>query len=113
MNSLLSGLRAWVVQRISAVYMLLALPMVLLVSLQTPSTHEEWLALIRRPLVGGAGGLLVVAVLFHAWVGVRNVVLDYTAARPALRLVLLGAIAAWLLLLGIWTVGIGVKVVAS
>jgi succinate dehydrogenase / fumarate reductase membrane anchor subunit len=46
--------------------------------------------------------VLAVALLAHAWVGVRDVVLDYIGPL-ALRLAVLALAAAGLVLLGLWT----------
>ena len=37
----------------------------------------------------------------HAWVGIRDVILDYVR-RPLLRLTLLALLWAWLLALAVW-----------
>lgn len=101
---LLSGQRAWVVQRLTALYILLfvvAGVCGLLIG-ERPS-YDTWRALVAHP-AGATGVLLFFAALFvHAWIGLRDIVLDYV--HPfALRAALLVAIAAGLLALQIWTV---------
>jgi succinate dehydrogenase / fumarate reductase membrane anchor subunit len=90
---LLSGLRAWVAQRVSAVVLLVLVPGVatfLLVS--PPRDYDQWRALIARPAIGLALAIGFVALLVHAWVGLRDVVLDYVHFRT-LRAILLIAVA--------------------
>lgn len=102
-----SGLPAWFIQRISAIYMLLCV--VALIGLFTwHPLHSfiEWKSWVARPAVTLGMALFFVALLSHMWVGLRDVLLDY--ARPAiLRKALLwmvavglcagGASIAWLL----------------
>lgn len=103
-GSWFTGLRAWWVQRLSAVYMLLFL-MFLLVSMavhpsQAAASWRDWVA---RPVITGAFLIFTAALLIHMWVGLRDVLLDY--ARPAgvrnlmLALVAFGLLgtAAWML----------------
>jgi len=98
----LSGLHAWVTQRLTALYLLLFIPGALLYLLNAPvHSHAEWQALLGRPAVVTLLALAIAALLFHSWVGGRDVLLDY--ARPAaLRLTLLALLWIWLLVLGLW-----------
>ena len=101
-----TGLKAWWVQRMSAVYMLLFV-LFLLYSLALHPLHEfsRWHAWVARP--GASVALLVffAALLGHMWVGLRDVLLDY--AKPAaLRRGMLAAVALGLLGLGIWLLAI-------
>ena len=88
-----TGLPAWLVQRVSAVFMLLfLLGSLSLAALHPLHTYTEWKSWVARPTVTLALGLFFAALLSHMWVGLRDVLLDY--ARPALlRQVLLGAVA--------------------
>lgn len=110
MNRQLSGLRAWVIQRLSAVYMALFLLVALsYVGTATPDSHPAWTALVARPGVSIALALFFAALLYHVWVGVRNVILDYV--RPAaLRLTVLALLWGWLLFLAVWLLRILLRV---
>lgn len=97
-----SGLAAWLVQRVSAVYMFLFIVYLLAhFGLDPPDSFSSWHGWIARPGVSLATGAFFCALLAHAWVGGRDVILDYVrpiAARaPALVLLAaaLIAIAAW------------------
>lgn len=98
-----SGQRAFVVQRLSALLLLAYLAgAALRLALGPAVTFSEWQAWAAEPLGAAVLLLLAAALVAHAWVGVRDVALDY--ARPAaLRLAVLGAIAAALALLMAWT----------
>ena len=104
-----TGLPAWLVQRASAVYMLLFVLFLLgFFALYPPHSYAEWKNWVGRPAITLALALFFAALLSHMWVGLRDVLLDY--ARPAglrqalLWLVALGLCAcaasvAWLLVL--------------
>ena len=98
----MSGLPAWLVQRATAVYMLLFIMYLLAhFALDRPDSFLSWRGWIASPGVSLATGAFFCALLAHAWVGVRDVIMDYVrpvAARaPALAVltVALIAIAAW------------------
>ena len=104
-----TGLPAWLVQRASAVYMLLFVLFLLgFFWLHPLHSYAEWKSWVARPSITLALALFFAALLSHMWVGLRDVLLDY--ARPAglrqalLWLVALGlcasaAIVAWLLIM--------------
>lgn len=97
-----TGLRAWWVQRISAIYMLLFV-LFLLYSLGWHPLHDhaQWQAWMSRPAISVAFLVFFAALLGHMWVGLRDVLLDY--AKPAaLRRGLLAAVAAGLIGLAVW-----------
>ena len=91
---LFSGQAAWVVQRLTALLVLLLI-FALVTLLVRPSGFEAW-----RALVASAHGAVLimigfVAVGIHGWIGVRDIVLDYIH-QPALRLVVLALVASLL-----------------
>jgi len=96
------GLRDWLLQRISAVYLAGFLVFFLLhISLRPAPTFHEWHAWIAHPAMTVAGTAFVLAVLLHAWLGMRDVVLDYVH-RLWLRLLLLSLIGLLLTGCGLW-----------
>ena len=101
-----TGLRAWWVQRVSALYMLLFVLFLLYsFALQPPRAFPQWRAWLARPGTSVAFLVFFAALLGHMWVGLRDVLLDY--AKPAsLRRSLLAAVAFGLLGLGIWLLSI-------
>jgi succinate dehydrogenase / fumarate reductase membrane anchor subunit len=98
-----SGLKAWAIQRLTAVYVgLFALYLLGVLVVAAPADHAAWRAWIGGPVVSVAMLLFVVSVLMHAWIGVRDVLIDYV--HPiALRATLLGSIALLLIALGLWS----------
>lgn len=98
-----AGQRAFVLQRLTALALLAYVAgWALRLALGPPVALEQWRDWAARPAGAALIGLLAAALLLHAWVGVRDVVLDYV--RPlALRLAVLGAAATGLAFLGLWT----------
>lgn len=99
----LGALQPWLVQRLSAVFMLLFLGFVLVHFLvDPPHSYVAWRAWVDQPVVGVGALLFFVALLMHAWVGLRDVTLDYVnplgvrvAVLALIALALVGA-AAWI-----------------
>jgi succinate dehydrogenase / fumarate reductase membrane anchor subunit len=94
-----SGLKAWALQRGTAIY--LALFFVYLVGtllLAAPTDEAAWRAWWSHPVMSVAALVFVAALLVHAWIGVRDILIDYlwhTGARVAalalVALVLVGS----------------------
>jgi succinate dehydrogenase / fumarate reductase membrane anchor subunit len=105
-RSSFTGLPAWLVQRASAVCMLLFLVFVLsTLWLHPRPSYVEWRSWVGGPGVSLAVFVFFVALLSHIWVGLRDVLLDY--ARPAgLRRFLLGALGAGLFGTAAWVLWI-------
>jgi len=113
MVSRLSGLGAWLLQRLSAVYLLGFLLLFTLAWAGAPDAgHEALAAALARPPLALAAALAMASLLVHAWVGVRDVILDYVHSA-AWRLVALGVLATWLLSLAIWSAWILLKVTTA
>jgi len=87
-----SGQRAWLLQRYSAIAILVLLVLgIVRLATGTGSGYERWHALATST----HGAVLVLAFFvsmgLHGWIGVRDVVLDYVHP-PAARLALLGIV---------------------
>jgi len=102
MRGVLSGLNAWVLQRASAVYLLLfILIMPTSIFYLELNSYSAWHAFILSPLVAISWILFFVSLLAHAWVGIRDVVVDYV--HPfAVRLIILSLLAFYLIAMMIW-----------
>lgn len=110
----LSGLAAWLVQRLSAVYMGLFLLSMAVILLATPQLdYAHWRGLFAHPLLAIATTMFFLALLLHAWVGMRDVILDYAGQSPPMRLLLLSLLGGWLIALGIWVIRIMVMVMVQ
>jgi succinate dehydrogenase / fumarate reductase membrane anchor subunit len=97
-----SGLKAWAIQRLSAIYIgLFSLYLVAVLLFAAPTDYPAWKAWIGGPVVSVALLLLVLSVLMHAWIGVRDILIDYV--HPiAVRAALLGLVALALVAMGLW-----------
>ena len=97
-----SGLKAWAIQRLTAIYIgLFSLYLVLALLFSAPADYVAWKAWIGGPLVSVAMLLFIASVLMHAWIGVRDVLIDYL--HPiAIRATVLGLVALSLVAMGLW-----------
>jgi succinate dehydrogenase / fumarate reductase membrane anchor subunit len=98
------GLRAWLLQRASAVY--LALFILYLIGyfvLNPPSSYAAWRDWVTNPVVSVAWTGFVLAVMIHGWVGMRDIILDYVG-NIAVRLVVLALVGVVLAGSGVWAV---------
>lgn len=96
------GLRDWLVQRVTAlVIATYAVLFVLALLVCTPSTYADWRALFAPQWMRLASFLFFVSLFWHAWIGVRDILMDYvksTGVRLGLQIVvilLLFAYMAW------------------
>ncbi len=93
------GLRGWLVQRISAVVMAVyTIILVVALAAAPPADYAAWKALFGHGLMRLATLLFVVAVLLHAWVGMRDILMDYvkpTGLRLALHVAVILALAGY------------------
>jgi succinate dehydrogenase / fumarate reductase membrane anchor subunit len=72
------GLRDWLAQRITAVIMAVyALVVLVLMAQRAPFTHEAWKALFSQGWMRIATLLFAVSLAWHAWVGTRDILMDY------------------------------------
>ena len=72
------GLDMWLMQRASAVYMTLFIPLFAALALSAaPLDYPAWRGLfVSLPMKAGAL-LFVVCLLVHAWIGLREIFIDY------------------------------------
>ncbi len=100
------GLRSWLVQRISAAVMATyALFIGGWVLLHSPVGYEAWKALFSGNVVRSFTLLTLLALFSHAWVGVRDIVMDYVKPAGA-RLMIHVLVILVLILYAIWSVQI-------
>ena len=93
MRKAVSGLRAWLVQRVSAVYMLFFIIFLLThFVVDPPRSYLAWHDWMISPGVNVIATVFSAALLAHAWVGVRDVIMDYV--HPiAIRVLVLSSLA--------------------
>ena len=100
------GLRDWLIQRITAVVM--AVYSVLLggyLLLQGRMDYDIWTALFSNQIVRTFTLLFLFSLFYHAWIGIRDIVMDYVK-WAAMRLVIYTLVILALLLYAIWSVQI-------
>ncbi len=103
------GLDMWLLQRASAIYMALFLPVFLFCVLTAgPLDFTSWHALFEPLAAKVASLLFIAAMLTHAWIGLREIFIDYLhcASCTLLRLVLYFAFAVLYLACLVWAVDI-------
>ena len=100
------GLRDWLIQRISAVVMTvysLTLSAYLLV--QPRLDYDAWTGLFSSLTVRTFTLLFLLSLFYHAWIGVRDIVMDYIKSTGT-RLVIHVLVILVSLLYTIWSVQI-------
>jgi succinate dehydrogenase / fumarate reductase, membrane anchor subunit len=92
------GLRDWLAQRATAVVMALY-TVILLISFLSGSnfSYEGWAGLFAHQWFKIATFVTLLSLFYHAWVGMRDIWMDYVTKSVALRLVLQVATIAWLI----------------
>ncbi|WP_223248446.1 succinate dehydrogenase, hydrophobic membrane anchor protein [Sulfurirhabdus autotrophica] len=100
------GLRDWLMQRIAAVILLIYSLFVLgFIILNMPISFTSWHAFFTHVWMRFFTLLSFIALYLHAWVGIRNVLMDYVHST-AIRLILHGSVIVALVIYFIWTVQI-------
>ena len=98
------GMRDWLVQRVTAVLMALY-TLVLLVQLLLPGPldYYRWAGIYAAQWMKVFTFVVIVSLMWHAWVGVRDILMDYV--KPVgTRLVLQVATLVWLVGCAGWAV---------
>ncbi len=91
------GLQAWLYQRLTGAFMMLYILYFLSVILtQDQMTYLQWVKWFSHPLMNTATGLFFLHLAYHAWVGMRDIVLDYVS-NDSLRLFTLAGISFFLI----------------
>lgn len=100
------GLRDWLIQRVSAAVM--ALYSIVLAGWllwQPRVNYDVWMALFSSQWVRSFTLLFLLSLYYHAWIGVRDIAMDYV--KPAgIRLAIYVLVILALLLYTIWSVEI-------
>lgn len=95
------GLRDWLVQRITAVLMIAYTGLlIVLVAVYQPEHYEEFKSLFSIQWVKIASLLCFAGLCWHAWVGVRNILMDYAHPmfiRLTLQVVCIVALLGYLI----------------
>lgn len=90
------GMKEWLLQRLTAVVMLLYTVMMLVFLLTMPGSYEEWRIFFQNGWVQVFSQITFAALLYHVWIGMRDVWMDYI--KPdGVRLVAHSLTILWLL----------------
>ena len=100
------GLRDWLVQRVTAAVMVLYVLALAGWALWQPALgYDNWTELFAGNLMRSFTLLFLLSLFYHAWIGVRDIVMDYV--RPAaVRLFIHVLVILALILYVIWSVQI-------
>ena len=100
------GLKDWLAQRITAIVMALY-TIVLLIAFLTGSnfSYDGWAGLFAQQWFKMMTFVVFVALFYHAWVGVRDIWMDYVKS-VSVRLALQVATILWLIACAGWAVQI-------
>jgi succinate dehydrogenase / fumarate reductase membrane anchor subunit len=100
------GLRDWLAQRITAVVMVIYSVIFAVMLLKLPQfDYAGWKAMWASPWMRYATLLFLLSLFVHAWIGMRNIFMDYikpTGVRLTLYVLVILALVAY----GAWAVQI-------
>ena len=100
------GARDWLIQRVTALVMALYLVIMAGYLLMQPElNYDTWTALFSSLPVRTFSLLFLLSLFYHAWVGVRDIVMDYVKSA-GVRLVIHVLVILALILYAIWSVQI-------
>lgn len=99
----LHGLRPWLIQRISAVYIaLFVIYTGITLAVAADVSYQQWHDWLFHPVNIIAVGLFVIALLMHAWIGMRDIILDYVH-NTLVRMMAFTLVIVVLLASGLWS----------
>ncbi len=99
----LHGLKPWLIQRVSAVYIaLFVIYCVFALTTAGDTGYLQWREWLFHPLNTIAVGLFIIALLLHAWVGMRDIILDYVH-NTLIRMLALNLVIVVLISSGLWS----------
>jgi len=98
----LHGLRPWLIQRISAVYIaLFVIYGVVTLATASGAGYLHWRDWLFHPVNTIAVSLFVIALLLHAWIGMRDIILDYVH-NTLVRMMAFTLVIVVLISSGLW-----------
>ena len=100
------GLRDWLAQRITAcimaIFTVLLLAQVIFTS--GPIGYDTWAGIFSSQWMKVLTFAVIVALLYHAWVGMRDITMDYITSPVWLRLLVQIFIKVWLVGCAGWAI---------
>jgi len=97
-----SGLRSWLVQRLSAIYLLaFLLFFAYFLASNSPLSYHTWYDWVVKPYNRIIITVFFLALILHGWVGARDIIMDYV--KPLfLRFTLLSIVMLLCIGFGFW-----------
>jgi succinate dehydrogenase membrane anchor subunit len=93
------GLRDWLAQRVTAVVMTLYTLLFLVILVAAPPRHYvAWKSLFAAQPMKLATFVFLISLFFHAWIGLRDILMDYVkpaAWRLSLQVLVILALVAY------------------
>lgn len=71
------GLREWLIQRLTAILMIIYTIALLVIAFTLPNTHEGWRALFAGVPMKVFSSVTVLGLFWHVWIGMRDILMDY------------------------------------
>ena len=104
------GVKNFVMQRLTAMYIgLFAVIFLFQLFSSPPADFQQWQGMIASPLMNIAFITFWLAVMIHAWVGARDVIMDYVS-DDGLRFIVLALMGLFLIFMAVWMVKILITV---
>ena len=105
------GMRAWLLQRLTAIYIAIySLSLIIWLIANSPVDYSSWYSIFSNPIILIATIIFYLSIFIHAWVGVRDILVDY--AKPSsVRFILLTALAFFLVAMTTWLLLIVISLV--
>ncbi len=100
------GLRDWLAQRVTAALMALFTLVVLaqLLVNKGPIGYDKWAGIFASQWMKVLTFTVIIALIYHIWVGMRDIWMDYVTSSVALRLVLQVFSMVWLVGCAGWAI---------
>jgi succinate dehydrogenase / fumarate reductase, membrane anchor subunit len=100
------GLRDWLAQRVTAVLMALFTALVLaqVMFSSGPIGYDKWAGIFSTQWMKFLTFAVIVALLYHVWIGMRDIWMDYVTSSVITRLCLQIATLVWLLGCAGWAI---------
>ena len=100
------GLIDWLIQRVTAVVMAIYILLVIaLLLISSPHDYTGWNAIFSNQWVRIVTLLFFISLCWHAWIGVRNILMDYIH-ETSIRLTIQVLVIFSLLFYAVWAIEI-------
>lgn len=96
------GLRDWLAQRATAAAMVVGtIVLAVMIFLRRPDTYYEWLAFMQHGAVRVLLFSMVLAIAWHAYIGARDIFMDYIK-NDMFRMIKISGCFAYLAICVVW-----------